>query len=60
MSERKHRLVHAWKRTEIDRGYQTCVARAIERGGFTPPGTKPEPMAPDKVLRKRTARRGWA
>lgn len=43
-SERKHRIVHPWKRTEIDRGYQRRVARAIERGEFTPVGTKPNPQ----------------
>jgi hypothetical protein len=41
MSERKHRTVHPWKRTDIDRGYQRRVARAKERGEWTPPGTKP-------------------
>jgi hypothetical protein len=60
MSDRAKRTVHPWKRTEIDRGYRSRVERAVARGEFTPPGTKPNPTNPDKVRGKKAARREHA
>jgi hypothetical protein len=40
MSDRSKRVVHPWKRTEIDRGYRVRTERAVDRGEFTPVGTK--------------------
>jgi len=57
MSDRAKRTVHPWKRTEIDRGYRSRVERAVARGEFTPPGTKPNPTDPAKVRGKIAARR---
>jgi hypothetical protein len=51
------RIVHPWKRSEIDRGYRGRVERAVARGEFTPPGTKPNATDPDKVRGKIAARR---
>lgn len=59
MSDRAKRIVHSWKRTENDRGYQHRVADAIARGEFTPPGTKPNTMDPAKVERRKVLKAEW-
>lgn len=51
------RIVHPWKRSEADRGYRGRVERAVARGEFTPPGTKPNATDPAKVRGKIAARR---
>ena len=51
-----NRVVHPWKRTEIDRGYQRRVAAAVAREEYTPPGTKPNPTDPEKVHARKAAR----
>ena len=51
------RVVHPWKRSEIDRRYRGRVERAVARGEYTPSGTKPNAMDPDKVRGKIAARR---
>ena len=53
------RIVHPWKRTEIDRGHQRRVTSAVARGEYTPPGTKPNPTDPDKVRVRKAARREY-
>lgn len=61
MSKRKPgatpKQVRPWKgNPDTDPRYAARVARAIERGEYTTPGTKPNPMDPAKVARKRIAR----
>lgn len=61
MTTKPKRLVAPWRRIigtgkGADRGYTARCQRAIERGSFTPPGTKPNATDPAKVERKRAAR----
>jgi hypothetical protein len=53
------RLVRPWKRSEADRGYRGRVERAIARGEFTPPGTKPNATNPAKVERRKVLKAEW-
>ena len=59
MTDRAKRIVRPWKHTENDRGYQRRVAAAVARGEFTPPGTKPNTMDPEKVERRKVLRAEW-
>lgn len=57
MSDRAKRTVRPWKRTEADRGYRGRIERAVARGEYTAPRTKPNATDPDKVRGKIAARR---
>lgn len=52
------RIVRPWKgNSDTDRKYAARVARAQERGEYTPPGTQPNARNEAKVERKRKARK---
>jgi hypothetical protein len=57
VTERKKRTVRPWQSSlDTNRKKRARVERAIERGEYTPPGTKPNARNEAKVARKRAAR----